>query len=88
MTNTGLPNKNGERDFTSFFALNSPDIIKVSNFKAKISNGADGGPHSQVKVLAISGNSKHLKVVWNLTFVFYCIKVREDFLPIPTYAQN
>ena len=25
-------------------------------------------------------------VVWNLTFVFYCIKVREDFLPIPTYV--
>ena len=23
-------------------------------------------------------------LVWNLTFVFYCIKVREDFLPIPT----
>ena len=27
-------------------------------------------------------------LVWNLTFVFYCIKVRENFLPIPTYAKN
>jgi hypothetical protein len=27
-------------------------------------------------------------LVWNRTFVFYCIKVREDFLPIPSYSQN
>ena len=27
-------------------------------------------------------------IVWNLTFVFNCIKVREDFLPIPAYVQN
>ena len=32
--------------------------------------------------------SQLLIVVWNMTFVFYCIKVREDFLPILTYAQN
>ena len=27
-------------------------------------------------------------VVWNLTFLFTYIKVRENFLPIPTYAKN
>jgi hypothetical protein len=27
-------------------------------------------------------------LVWNLTFVFYRINVREDFLPLPTYAHN
>ena len=28
------------------------------------------------------------QLVWNMTFVFYCIKVRENFLPISTYVQN
>ena len=27
-------------------------------------------------------------LAWNLTFVFYCIKVRKDFLLIPTYIRN
>ena len=39
----------------------------------------------------VTPESKDLEIdllVWNLTFVCIYIKVRENFLPNPTYAQN
>ena len=58
--------------FSPCICRSNPKEMSVSHTKFR----------PNVSMFIVFEDRKGETLVWNLTFVFYCIKVREDFLPM------